>query len=184
MTTWPMVMVTGHRPQHLRPADRGWVRSELDRLAVKLRDEHGTTTGVSGMALGADQWWADAVVRAGLHLEAHVPFPQQPDRWLAPDQREWRRLLGHASQTVTYGTGYGLHLLRKRNCGMVDISSAVIGVWLAGKVSGTSHALRYALDRGHRPIWVDPETRRTLWPSIETWETMLPRRAQQKASVA
>jgi hypothetical protein len=76
---WPTVMVAGHRPQHLHPNVRPWIRAELDRLAVKLRIEHGTTVGISGMAAGADLWWADAVVRAGLHLHAHVPFPQQPD---------------------------------------------------------------------------------------------------------
>lgn len=75
MTTWPIVMVTGHRPQHLSPGVRPWVRAELERLALKLRDEHGTATGISGMAVGADLWWADAVVKAGLRLWAHVPFP-------------------------------------------------------------------------------------------------------------
>jgi uncharacterized phage-like protein YoqJ len=181
MTVWPTVMVTGHRPQHLRPDVHGWVRAELDRLAGKLRDEHGTTVGVSGMALGADLWWADAVVRAGMQLEAHVPFPQQAEKWQPDDQREWRRLLGLAARTVTYGHAYSPYLLRKRNRGMVNASTEIVGVWIAGRASGTSHALRYAVDRGRRPIWVDPEIRRTLWPSVESWQAMLQQPAGQAA---
>lgn len=45
--TWSAVMVTGHRPQHLHPNVRPWVRDELARLAIKLRDEYGTTVGIS-----------------------------------------------------------------------------------------------------------------------------------------
>lgn len=65
------------------------MRAELARLAVKLHDHHGTTDGVSGMALGADQWWAASVLDAGMRLHAHVPFPQQPDKWPAEDRAEW-----------------------------------------------------------------------------------------------
>lgn len=88
MTAWPTVMVTGHRPKYLSPNSRAWVRAELARLAVQLRDFHGMTCGISGMALGSDQWWAEAVLAAGVGLEAHVPFPQQPDKWRDEDKAE------------------------------------------------------------------------------------------------
>jgi uncharacterized phage-like protein YoqJ len=150
-------MVTGHRPQHLRLEVRDWVRAELDRLAVKLRDEHGTVTGISGMAIGADLWWADAVVRAGLRLEAHVPFPQQPDKWRDTDKAEWQRLLGHAAETTTYGTGYSVRLLHARNDGMIRACSAAVAVLDPSKTEGgTASAVRKLLAVNVPIVHVDP----------------------------
>lgn len=170
---WPTVMVTGHRPQHLHPDARLLVRSELARLACKLRDERGTTVGVSGMAIGADLWWADAVVSHRMDLHAHVPFPQQPNKWREDDKAEWSRLLGLAVHTETYGLRYSVELLHARNRGMVRASDQCLAVWVEGKDGGTRACLEYAVRRGMRPIWVDPVARRTWWPSVETWRAVL-----------
>jgi hypothetical protein len=160
--TWPTVMVTGHRPQHLHPNVRSWIRAELDRLAVKLRIEHGMTTGVSGMALGADLWWADAVVRAGLQLHAHVPFPQQPDPWRPEDRAEWSRLIGLASHTETYGADFDVRLLHARNDGMIRASAAAIAVFDPRKTDGgTASAVRRLTAVGLPVIHVNPVTRAT-----------------------
>ena len=176
------MVLTGHSPQHLRPGARLWARSELHRLACKLRDEHGTTTGISGMALGADLWWADAVVRAGMVLHAHVPSPQQPDQWTRENRATWQRLLGHAAKTVTYGTGSALGLLHARNRGMVDNSDQVIGVWNLGRGGDTREALEYGVRRGHRPIWVDPELQVTGWPEMKVWRQILVSRRTRQAA--
>jgi hypothetical protein len=149
VTTWPTVMVTGHRPQYLSPDVHDWVRFELNRLAVKLRDEHGMTTGVSGMAIGADLWWADALVSNGVPLWAHVPFPQQPDRWSQADRAEWQRLLGLAAKTTTNGPDFDVKLLHARNDAMIRSSSAAIAVWLPAKHNGgTASAVRFAAAAG------------------------------------
>src|SRR5690349_5399869 len=116
-------MVTGHRPQHLSPTAQDWVRAELHRLAGKLRDGHG-------MTIGADLWWADAALRAGLQVHAHVPFPQQAAKWKPEDQTEWWRLLGLAAKTLTYGTGYDEALLHARNRGMIHASAQTVAVWV------------------------------------------------------
>ncbi|GAA0494937.1 hypothetical protein Ade02nite_19460 [Paractinoplanes deccanensis] len=155
-------MVTGHRIQHLTPDMRPWVRAELARLAVKLRDEHGMTAGICGMAIGADLWWADAVVRAGLRLEAHVPFPQQPNKWRDEDRAEWSRLLGLAAQTVTYGDGYDVRLLHRRNEGMIRACSAAVAVFDTRKsAGGTASAVRKLIRAGVPVVHVDPVGQRT-----------------------
>ncbi len=160
--TWLKVMVTGHRPQHLHPNARPWVRAELDRLAVKLRDGHGATVGISGMAIGADLWWADASVRAGLLLHAHVPFPQQPDKWRDEDKVEWRRLLGLAVSTTTYGSGYDVRLLHKRNDGMIAACSLAVAVHDPRKTEGgTASAVRKLIGLDIPVIHVNPEARMT-----------------------
>jgi hypothetical protein len=162
MTTWPTVMVTGHRPQHLSPSVRPWVQSELARLAVKLRDEYGMTTGISGMALGPDQWWADDVTKAGVKLWAHVPFPQQPDKWKPEDRAEWSRLLGLAADVTTYGSRYDVRLLHARNDGMIEPSAAAIAVRLPWKTGGgTVDAMRKLMALGKPIINVNPAAKVT-----------------------
>jgi hypothetical protein len=175
-------MVTGHRPAELAPAAQDWVRCELNRLAGKFRDGHGTTTAISGMARGADLWWADAALRAGLRVHAHVPYPQQSARWAPEDQAEWWRLLGLAAKTVTYGTRYDAGLAHARSQGMVHASAQTIAVWVYGKSGGTRTALEYAVGRGRRPIWVDPETRRTIWPEITVWRRLLAPQPRRRAA--
>jgi len=166
MTVWPTVMVTGHRPQHLHPSVQPWIRSELDRLAVKLRDEHGTIAGISGMAIGADQWWAASVLNADLKLHAHVPFPQQADKWGAEDRAEWNRLCERAWKLKTYGSRYEVRTLHERNDGMIAetraAGGAVIAVWLPSKTSGgTASAVEKATKAGLPIIHVNPEQRIT-----------------------
>lgn len=162
MSLWPAVMVTGHRPQHLHPDVRPWVRSELERLAVKLRAEHGTHVGISGMALGADLWWADAVVKAGLKLWAHVPFPQQPDKWHPADRDEWVRLCRVADKLTMYGGYYDVKTLHARNDGMIKASAAAVAVWLPAKRDGgTASAVRKLTAVGLPVIHVNPATRKT-----------------------
>jgi hypothetical protein len=167
-------MVTGHRPKHLSPSSRVWARAELTRLAVRLRDHHGMTRAVSGMALGPDMWWADAADRAGVEFEAHVPFPQRPDPWDVVDQQEWTRLVDRAARVVTYSAQASVGALFERNRGMVDVpSDMALGVWIQGKRGGTFEALRYAVRRGLRPTWLDPVTQLTTWPEVAEWVRML-----------
>jgi uncharacterized phage-like protein YoqJ len=159
---WPAVMVTGHRPQHLHPSLRPWVRSELERLALKMRDEYAMTVGISGMALGPDQWWADAVVEAGLKLWAHVPFPQQPDKWTEDDKAEWSRLCQLADTVKTYGGYYDVKTLHARNDGMIREADAAIAVYDQRKTEGgTASAVRKLARLGLPIIHVNPEARIT-----------------------
>lgn len=162
MTAWPAVMVTGHRPQSLAPSASRWVRKELARLAVKLRDEHTMTTGISGMALGSDMWWADAVLKAGVRLWAHIPFPQQPNPWTEEDKAEWHRLFGLSAWVNRYGDAYDVRLLHARNDGMLAAADAVVAVLDPAKTkSGTASVVAKATSLGLPIIRVNPVTRAT-----------------------
>lgn len=159
MTTWPVVAATGHRPQHLSPDAREWIRPELDRVAAKLRDEHGTRVGISGMAIGVDQWWARSVLRAGLELWAYVPFPQQPDPWDDEDRAEWADLIKRAAGVKTFGQSYSVKLLHARNDGMLADADAVVAVHRAAKTTGgTASAVKKATRRRLPIIHLDPDT--------------------------
>lgn len=155
---WPTVCATGHRPQHLQPHSHDWVRTELARIAVKLRDHHGTTVGISGMALGVDQWWAQAVLDAGLALWAYIPSEEQGARWNVGQLREWQRLLDSAAKVRVFGTGYSVGLLHARNDGMLDDADAVVAVHRQSKTQGgTASAVGKARKRGLTTISVDPD---------------------------
>lgn len=159
---WPTAAATGHRPKDL-PADvHSWVRSELARVACKLRDGHATTSGVSGMALGTDMWWAQAVLDAGLDLWAYVPFPRQTDRWPPGAQRVWRRLVDQATQVHCTADKYSVAALHLRNQQMVDAAHAVVAVWDPGRQSGgTYSAVRKTRAAGLPIVHINPAARRT-----------------------
>lgn len=176
---WPQVMVTGLRPQDIPEDAHGWVRGELARVAAKLRDEHSMTTGITGMALGSDLWWADALHRAGVPFAAHIPFPQQPGPWTrhAPEAvAEWQRLRNLAASEVVYGDLAGLaeharkrvvvRLLHERNDGMLRAADAVVGVWRPGKRDGGTYS---ALVKAHRAglpvVHINPLGRTVTVPS-------------------
>ncbi|WP_152748233.1 DUF1273 domain-containing protein [Micromonospora sp. RV43] len=138
------------------------------RVAVKLREEHGTQIGVSGMALGVDTWWAQAVLAAGMELWAYVPFPQQPAKWQPADQEEWRRLRALASRVREFGPRYDVRLLHARNDGMLLDAKAVTAVWLPGKKDGGTYSAVRKAGRLRLPvIHLDPRRLRTSLPNTE-----------------
>ncbi len=165
MPTWPTVAATGHRPQHLPPDCHAWVRTELDRVARKLAAQHGTTTAVTGMALGTDLWWAAAAHRAGLALWAHVPYPEQPARWPAVRRAEYTRILALAGRVTVYGPTYGVHLLHTRNAGMLTVADAVVAVLRTGVTNGgAAGTVRLAQRMGLPIIRLYPDRRVVVGP--------------------
>lgn len=135
------------------------MRVELARVAVKLHAEHGTRIGVSGMALGVDQDWADAVLAAGMALHAYVPFPQQPDRWSEPAQARWRALLARAADVRYFGDHYDVRLLHERNHGMIRAADVMVAVWRPSKRSGGTWSAVRVIPDAMPVIHLDPDAR-------------------------
>lgn len=154
------VMVTGHRPQFLAPDAQEWAKLELERIAIKLRDQYGMQVGISGMALGADTWWGYATVFAWCDLWAFIPFPQQPDRWGTADVAAWRELRSRAAHEVVIAGEYSVGALHARNDAMLSNSDLVVAVWDPSKVSGgTASAVAKAQSAGMPMIHLDPVAR-------------------------
>lgn len=159
---WVRVAVTGHRPKGLTLEQSWFAGRELERLAAKLTAEHGATTAISGMALGADTWWADAALAAGMDLWAYVPFEQQPNRWRVADLLTWQRLRSRATREVVLGQEYDVRLLHARNAFMVRDADLVIAVMDPSKTTGgTAEAMKLVREQGKPYVLVDVTSRRT-----------------------
>lgn len=156
------VMVTGHRPHLLSPEGSRWAELELERVAVKLRDQHGMQIGISGMALGADTWWGFATLFAWRELWAFIPFPQQPDRWAPDDVARWQELRERAKHEVVVAREYSVKALHARNDAMLLNADLVVAVWdPANQSGGTFSCVEKARARGLPILHVDPVAQST-----------------------
>lgn len=149
---YPIVMVTGHRPQHMTETQQGFMRAELDRLAQKLVAEHGMTVGISGMAIGADTDWCFAVLAAGAQLWAYVPFEQQADKWSISQRDEWHYLRRRASHELVLADRYSVGALHARNDRMLADSHLVIACWDPTKLNGGTASCVQKARRLGKPI--------------------------------
>ncbi|XBH22994.1 hypothetical protein V5R04_07225 [Jonesiaceae bacterium BS-20] len=156
------VAVTGHRPGSMTADQLSWAGQELHRLAGKLRDHHGTTTAISGMALMADTLWADAALACGLDLWAYIPSLEQPARWSPRQRGYWEMMRRKAAREVIVGRGTSARLFHARNDAMVRDSDLIIAVWNpAVTTGGTAATIKKVQAQGRPYVLVDITERRT-----------------------
>jgi hypothetical protein len=150
--------ISGH--QNIGCAEtEAWVRQQL----VQYLASHNVSTGISSLALGADQLFADIVLAMGKLLEVVVPcaayektFPNRDDL------SAYRALLGRAttkhvlrfsepSEDAFYAAGRFV----------VDRSDAMVLVWngkpAAGR-GGTGDVASYVIERQRPAYWINPVT--------------------------
>lgn len=146
--TW-RVAFTGHRPDKLG----GYGESELGRevkqalhtaLAERLAKYGTELVAMSGMALGVDQWAAEACVELGIPFIAAIPCWGQDSKWPRASKLVYERLLWKAKDSicVTQNT-YTPSCMRDRNRYMVDWCDELLAVW-DGSSGGTEWCIRYA----------------------------------------
>jgi hypothetical protein len=156
------VGITGHQ----RLEDPGvwpWVRSEIDALLVRLPKP---LIGVSSLAAGSDQIFAEAVLKHGGQLEVVVPHIRYECVFGQDDRSAYQALLARAHHVETLGkTGSGQGAYLRAGQRVVDMSDVVIAVWdgrpAAGE-GGTGDIVAYARRR-EKHIWhIDPINRVTV----------------------
>lgn len=157
-----ILAATGHRPEKLG----GYQPNPMQtRLQARLRTDLarlGPKEGISGMALGWDQWFAQACVDLGIPFTAAVPFLGQEAIWPREAQDSYRLLLGEAARVVVVSPGeYEDWKMDVRNHWMVDNGTHLLACW-NGTQGGTAKTFRYAESKGWsikdgRIIRVDPE---------------------------
>lgn len=154
------VGITGHR--RLKDPDGwGWVRAEVDSLLASLQTP---LTGITSLAVGADQLFAHAVLKFGGSLEVVIPFAGYELTFSEGGERkEYLRLLQRASKKEVLeksGSDEDSYLASGKR--MVDLSELLIAVWdsmpAVGK-GGTGDVVGYAAQQRKKIIHLNPITR-------------------------
>jgi uncharacterized phage-like protein YoqJ len=175
---------TGHRPKRFTPEVVPIVQSHLVDLVKNAHEIYKVDEFISGMALGVDQWAAQAVLHyreshPEVKLIAAVPFAAQSNLWQEEDRKAWRRILKAADEIwltdrreqvdleemklrVRQAEASPLTrqaaamLLDRRNRWMVDHTGQLHGIWDEQPSGGTYNCIRYARKVGREVHFFNP----------------------------
>jgi len=153
------VGITGHQRLD-EPARWGWVNRELDRLLSAFAPP---LVGITSLAIGADQLFADAVLRHGGSLEVVVPFDGYELTFSeGHDRHAYGRLLRHAARSeVLEKRGSEEEAYFAAGKRMVELSELLIAVWdglPATGLGGTGDVVGYAVRQRKKTIHLNPVT--------------------------
>jgi hypothetical protein len=152
--------VTGH--QRL-PASASWqwVYYEMDQLIGVVQ---APLVGISSLAVGADQLFANIILQHGGELEAIIPFPRYESTFVTDhDREEFKRLLMRCTRSEIleqHGTIEQAYFAAGKR--VIDLSDFVVAVWdgrPARGFGGTADAVKYASQEGKRIVHLNPLTK-------------------------
>ena len=161
------VGITGFRPQKLPwgynsecPAEIA-LRKDLEKTMNELYDR-GYRDFISGMALGADTWFAiETLYLPEARLHCYIPFRGQEHQWQPDEQDEFHDLLHEAYKVKYFAKGYSKRAYLERDMAVVDDSDIMIAIWDGVTTGGTQHTVEYARKVGVPLIILNP---------IDYWE--------------
>ena len=156
--------VTGHRPNKLFGYDihsskYNGIRYNLKLAVYRILKEHAVknVTVYSGMALGVDQIFVEAMIDARNYYRKHgvnfkivaaIPCKGQESKWTQQSQQFYDYLLQQCDEKVVVSKNvpYSAKLMQIRNEYMVDRSDYILAVW-DGSPSGTANCVNYAVSQ-------------------------------------
>lgn len=153
------VGLTGHQKlDNLR--DWEWVKVEIDKILTSLPSP---ITGITSLAIGADQLFAKAILHHKGSLEVILPFPEYEDTFdESPDRERYQQLLNAASKVnVMQRTGSDEECYFAAGKMVVNEADLLLAVWNgkpAAGLGGTGDVVRYAQQRQKRIIHLNPIT--------------------------
>lgn len=139
------LMITGHRPQHVT----GWgfnnpeaniaLCHALCAILELYESKYDDLIGITGMALGADQIFAEACIECNVPFIGYIPgsIEQQKSRWYDSSKRAYDKLIAQSHDLVFITAPTYFQTLMDRNSAMVDACDAAIAVWTGKKSGGT-----------------------------------------------
>lgn len=168
------MMITGHR--QVVPA--GWSGNPWPENNAPIQKYHtavynniyshveayaNTSDGVfiTGMAIGADQLFAQAVIRLmdqGMlcRLIAAVPFKGQEAIWPQRSKEIYFEVLARCEVNYISSPGYTAAKMQKRNEWMVNRATSVLAVWDGKQTGGTYNAVQAAKKAGKEITVISP----------------------------
>jgi hypothetical protein len=154
-----IVGVTGH--QRLRGhEDWAWVATQVkDSIChVPL-----PVVGISSLAIGADQLFAETVLRGGGSIQVVIPFESYADTFSEGDRLNFERLCRLSSQIevlARVGSDEECYMAAGRH--VVDSSNLLVAIWNgkpAEGLGGTADVVEYAVTKKKRVIHINPTNR-------------------------
>lgn len=148
--------LTGHRPKGFpwNYRDKSCKEQKkylkmLEDTIIELIEKDGFNYFISGGAIGADQDFAEIVIKLKKHyphiqLEIAVPCPNQDIKWNSSDKARYKHILENADFVNILSTSYSPNCMQKRNEYMVDKSDFIIVVWNGNHTGGTYNTFMYA----------------------------------------
>ena len=169
------ISLTGHRPDKLAGYDLndpfyGRLRQRLIRIIERSLDNYEQVECHSGMALGADTVWAQAIIecqqkysRDRIKFIAEIPNEQQPSKWQEKDQKMWHYLMSKADSFNEYSESNKdksyPYILNQRNIGMIKACDILIAVYDDKiKKGGTANGVRDGIRMNKFISYIRPDS--------------------------
>lgn len=167
------IAVTGHRPDKLGfDYDLSTpFCQEIKRVLILLARHDNIQFGISGMALGVDTLWAEALVfDLNVPLVAAIPFLEQSSVWQQSSKTHYANLLDRAYKVVNVSgqKKYKEYFMHQRNKWMVDNCDMLYAVWNGDQRGGTFNCIQYAksVNKPIRFINIDIQSKLVLYNKI------------------
>lgn len=132
-----------------------WVEGRLDALVAS----EGVTEGYMSLAVGADQMYADLLLRRSLPYSVVLPCERYEDTFSETERDAYRFYLSKARSVVTLGFALpSEEAFYEAGKDVVRRSEVLIAVWdgLAAKgLGGTADIVRFAQSRSKRVLHID-----------------------------
>ena len=169
------ISLTGHRPDKLAGYDLndpfyGRLRQRLIRIIERSLDNYELVECHSGMALGADTVWAQAIVKCQqkyghnrIRFIADIPDEKQPSRWISKADRDrWKELVDQADEIRQYahqnvGRSYA-YILNQRNIGMIKACDILIAVYNGDATGDTANGVRDGIRMNKFISYIRPDS--------------------------
>lgn len=158
------VMVTGHRPNKLWGYNLNAPQyKKLKTLFKVMLEQYGADTAISGMALGVDTLFAQAVLElkeegVNIKLICAIPCQNHSSQWFKESIVEYNRIISLADEIVMVSDKlYTPHLMQIRNEWMVNKADFGIAVW-DGTSGGTGNCVTYMDKVNLDYIIINPKT--------------------------
>lgn len=153
--------VTGHQ----KLADPLWVKQEILRV---LHDQPTPFVGITSLAVGADQLFAEAVIESAGSLQAVIPCKEYLQSIAAESRAAYENLLSQATWSEVLSNGScSEEAYLSAGKRVVDLSELMIAVWNgkpAAGLGGTADIVEYAKSQGKRCIHINPLTQMLFDP--------------------
>lgn len=158
---------TGHRPSSYT---FGYDEEHPDCLKIKIMMAtqigaligNGVKTFLTGMALGADIWGAELVLRfkkdyPDVRLIAVLPCETQANRWSVEQRERYFNILAECDDMVYISRHYTNDCMFKRNRWLIDHANFVLAVYNGSSKGGTAYTVQYARSKHLAVITIDPD---------------------------